>query len=96
MWKAPEATKRMVGLDRPVLVATVDAFDQRQQIAARPRARRRRRRGRFLAGANLVDLVKEDDAVALDLGQRGLDDCVLIEQLIGLGGDQRLVRSAWS
>ena len=81
----------MVGLDRAVLGGDRRALDQRQEIALHAFARDVGAAA-ALAGADLVDLVEEDDAVALDLGDRVAHDRVLIEQLVGLGGDQRLVR----
>ncbi len=74
----------------PCLVATVvpsisgrrSRWTPSRETSAPPRA---------LAGADLVDLVEKDDAVALDLRHRVLNDGVLVEQLLGLGGDQRLM-----
>src|SRR3984957_18315365 len=73
--------QNMVGLDRAVLGGDRRALDQRQETALPA-----------LAGADLVDLVEKHDAVALDFGDRVPNDRVLIEQLVSLGGDQRLMR----
>ncbi len=44
-----------------------------------------------LAGADLVDLVEEDDAIVLDLADRGLHDRLLVDQLVALLGQQRAI-----
>src|SRR3984957_13254004 len=82
--------KDVVGLDRAVLGGDRRALDQRQEIALHALA------GNIaaaptLASADLIDLVEKNDAVALDLGQCVANDGILIEQLLGLSGDQRLV-----
>ncbi len=66
------------------------ALDQRQQITLHPLATDI---GADALGArgDLVHLVEEDDAVVLDHVDRLADDAVLVEQLVGLFADQRLV-----
>jgi hypothetical protein len=72
----------MIGFHRAVLGRHRRAFDQRQQIALHALARDVGAPCR-LAGADLVDLVEEDDAVVLDLADRLLHDSVLVDQLVG-------------
>ena len=76
----------------PCLVATDDAFDQRQQIALHAFAGDIAAAALFGARADLVDLVEEDDAVVLDRLDRLAHDGVIVEQLVGFFGDQRIMR----
>ena len=75
----------------PALGRDRRALDQRQEVPLHAFARHVGPAA-SLPSADLVDFIKEDDAVALDLGDRLAHDRVLIEQLFGLGGDQRLMR----
>ncbi len=80
----------VVGLDRPVLGRNGGALDQRQEIALHALAADI---GALAlgAGANLVDLVEEHDAVVLDRIDRLLHDLLLIEQLVAFLRQQYLV-----
>ena len=73
----------MVGLHRPVFGADRGAFDQRQKIALHAFAADIGADA-LRAGADLVDLVEEHDAVVLDVADRLLHGRVVVDQLVGL------------
>jgi len=73
----------VVGLHRPVLGSDGRALDQRQQVALHALARDVRA-DRLLATCHLVDLVDEDDAVLLGVGERLDLELVLVDELAGL------------
>ena len=80
----------MVGLDRAVLGGNGRAFDQRQQIALHALAADIGA-ARVGAGADLVDLVDEDDAVFL-YGLKGRQlHGLIVQQLVGLFRHQQVV-----
>jgi len=88
-----ERTRRdeqdMVGLDHTVARVDGRAFHQRQQVALHALT------GNITAlhataHGNLVDLVQEDDAVLLDVGERGKLDLLVVDQLAGLFVHQQL------
>ena len=60
----------VVGLDHAVLGVDRRAFDQRQQVALHALARDVGAAGDFRRDGDLVDLVDEDDAVLLGVGER--------------------------
>ena len=80
----------VVGLDRAVLGRDRRALDQGQEVALHALARHVAADAP-VPGRDLVDLVEEDDAVVLDLADRLLHERVLVEQLVGFLGDERLV-----
>ena len=79
----------VVGLDHAVARVDGRALHQRQQVALHALT------GNVAtlhatAHGNLVDLVQEDDAVLLDVGQRGELDLLVVDQLAGLFVHQQL------
>ena len=81
MWNAPEAMNRMWSVrTMPYLVLTVDALDDRQQVALHALARDVGAAGGLAAG-DLVDLVDEDDARLLDAADRLVRDLLHVDQL---------------
>lgn len=73
----------MVGLDRPVFRRDGRAFDQRQQVALHALAADVRP-AHVGPGADLVDLVDEDDAVLLHRLERGGLHHLVVQKLVGL------------
>ena len=76
----------------PCLVATVVPSISGRRSRCTPRADVGA--AAAFAGADLVDLVQEDDAVLLDLCEGVPHDGVVVEQFVGLRRDQRFVRLA--
>ncbi len=76
----------VVGLHRAVLGGDRSALDQRQQVALHALAADRT--AAHVAHGDLVDLVKEHDAVGLGIGQRDPGDVVLVHALLGFLVDQ--------
>ena len=81
----------VVGLHRAVLGRDRRAFDQRQEIALHALARHVGAAA-ALTARNLVEFVEKHDAVLLHGLERLLHQCILIEQLVGFLGHERLVR----
>src|SRR3546814_4799639 len=82
----------VVGLHRPVFGRDGGALDQRQQVALDAFAADRA--ASHVRDRDLVDLVEEDDAVFLGVGQNDADDLILIEPGVGLLLDQFLKSEA--
>ena len=78
----------VVGLHRPVFRADRGALDERQEVALHAFAADIGADA-LGAGANLVDLVEEHDAVVLDRLDRLLHDLIVVEELVELVLDQR-------
>ena len=92
MWKAPDAMNRMWSVfTAPCLVETVVPSISGSRSRCTPSRETSRADAAFAAG-DLVDLVEEDDAVLLDRLDGVLHQMFLIEQLVGLLGDEDLVR----
>ena len=85
--------QHVVGLDHAVLGIDGGAFHQRQQVALHALAADLGA-AVFLARGDLVDLVDEDDPVALGVGQRGGADFVLVDEPAGFLFHQQLQRLA--
>jgi hypothetical protein len=84
MWKAPEAMNRMWSvLTGPCLVGDGRALDEGQEVALHALAAHVGA-ARLGPGADLVDLVEEDDAVLLHGLERGARDRLVVEELVGL------------
>ena len=82
----------VVGLHRAVLGRHGGALDQGQQVALHALARNLAAAAATLAGADLVDLVEEHDAVVLDLADGLLHHLFGVEQLLALFVKQRRMR----
>ena len=80
----------MVGLDGAVLGGDGGALDERQQVALHALAAHVGAEP-LGAGADLVDLVQEHDAVLLDRLDRLLNHGVLVQQLVALLDDEDIV-----
>src|SRR5690606_14018872 len=80
----------MVGLDRPIFGRDRRTLDQRQQVPLYAFARRAALRPALAVG-HLVDLVDEDDAVVFNQLNGFALELFLIEQLVGLFGNQRFI-----
>ncbi len=80
----------VVGAHQPVLGGHRRALDDRQQVALHPLAADIGA-ARVGLGADLVDLVQKDDAVLFDRLDRLAGDRFLVDQLVGLLGDQQII-----
>src|SRR5262249_24858433 len=83
--------KNVIGLDDAVLRRHRRAFDERQQVALHAFARHARA-APLAALRDLVDLVDEDDAVLLAVGQRLRLDFLVVDELAGFFLDQQRPR----
>ena len=80
----------MVGLDRPVFGGHGCAFDQGQQVTLHAFAGNVGTTG-IGAGANLVDLVQKHDTVLFNRFHRCFGYGFIIQQFVGLFGDQYII-----
>src|SRR5579883_1215468 len=79
----------MVGLDRPMLGRNGRALDERQKVALDAFTRDVAAAAISLTGADLVDLVQEDDAIVFNFADRLLDNLILVDQLVAFLNNER-------